>query len=204
LISVEQPDFVAASAKRAARGERIAGLAEAAREGSEEAIGQLVTEFSPLMWQIARAAGLHSGDAEDVVQTVWLRLLGHLQGIRTPAALAAWLATTTRREAWRVRSADRRRLPVDQDWMTAIPDPAPGAEELVITGDQQRELWQALSQLDERCQELLRIVAFVPRVDYDVIAAELDMPRGSIGPTRGRCLAKLRALLAATAEGTTQ
>jgi RNA polymerase sigma factor (sigma-70 family) len=202
LISVEQPEPATTPAKRRDRGEHIAGLAEAAMQGSEQAIGQLVTEFSPLMWQVARAAGLSSGDSEDVVQTVWLRLLGHLGGIRTPAALAGWLVTTTRREAWRVRDTGRRRVPLGQDWLAAIPDPAPGAEDLVITDDQRRELWQALSQLDERCQELLRIVAFAPRADYDVIAAELGMRRGSIGPTRGRCLAKLRALLAATAEGT--
>ncbi len=203
-MPVDSSESAAAPTSRADRGVRIARLAEAARDGSEGAIGELVTEFSPLMWQVARATGLSSADAEDVVQTVWLRLLDHLQGIRTPAALAAWLVISTRREAWRVRSISRRRLPLDQNWLTAIPDPGPTAEDLAITDDRRRELWQAIGQLDERCQELLRIVAFVPRADYGVVAAQLQMRRGSIGPTRGRCLAKLRALLAATAEGTTR
>jgi RNA polymerase sigma factor (sigma-70 family) len=201
LISADSCESVTTPAGQPDRDTRLAGLVDAARKGSEDAVGQIVTELSPLLWQVARAAGLSSGDAEDVLQTVWLRLLAHLDDIRTSAALTGWLVTTTRREAWRVRGAGRRQAPADQKWLSSIPDPRPGAEELAVTADQQRELWQALAQLDPRCQELLRIVAFVPRPDYDVVAAELGMPRGSIGPTRGRCLAKLRALLGRAAEG---
>lgn len=200
-MSVDSGEFITAPSGQADRDARLAALVSAARNGREDAIGQIVTELSPLLWQVARAAGLNSGDAEDVLQTAWVRLLAHLGDIRTPAALTAWLLTTTRREAWRVRGAGRRQAPADQDWLTAVPDPRPGAEDLAVSADQQRELWAALGQLDPRCQELLRIVAFVPRPDYDIVAAELGMPRGSIGPTRGRCLAKLRALLARTAEG---
>jgi len=184
------------------RGTRLEVLVDAARNGREDAIGEIVTELSPLLWQVARAAGLSTSDAEDVLQTVWLRLLTHLDDIHTSAALTAWLVTTTRREAWRVRGTGRRQLPADQDWLAAIPDQRPGAEDLAVAADLRRELWAALGQLPPQCQELLRIVAFVPRPDYDVIAAKLGMPRGSIGPTRGRCLAKLRALLASSAEGT--
>jgi DNA-directed RNA polymerase specialized sigma24 family protein len=77
-----------------------------------------------------------------------------------------------------------------------VPDPGPGSEDLVISDEQRHALWTAVRQLSPRCQELIRIVAFVPRPDYQAVAAELGMPIGSIGPTRGRCLAKLRALLA--------
>jgi RNA polymerase sigma factor (sigma-70 family) len=171
------------------------------RDGRDEAIGELVTELSPLLWQVARAAGLAAADAEDVVQTAWLRLLSHLDGIHTSAALTGWLVTTTRREAWRVRQTGRRQLPADQDRLAAIPDPAPGCEEDAIAADQRRALWSAFGQLSPRCQELLRTVAFVPRPDYDVVAARLGIPRGSVGPTRGRCLAKLRAILITSAEG---
>jgi RNA polymerase sigma factor (sigma-70 family) len=188
-------------ASRPDRSARITGLMNAARDGSEEALGQIVTELSPLLWQVARAAGLSSGDAEDVLQTVWLRLLSHLDGIRSPGALTAWLVITTKREAWRVRAAGRRQLPADQDWLDVLPDHGPGLEEQVIVDDQRRTLWDAIARLDRRCQELLRIIAFVPRPDYAVIAAELGMRPGSVGPTRGRCLAKLRALLAAGPEG---
>jgi RNA polymerase sigma factor (sigma-70 family) len=184
------------------RNARITGLMNAARDGSEEALGQIVTELSPLLWQVARAAGLSSDDAEDVLQTVWLRLLSHLDDIRSPGALTGWLVITTKREAWRVRAAGRRQLPVDQDQFTVLPDQGPGLEDQAIVDDQRRALWAAIRQLDQRCQELLRIIAFVPRPDYAAVAARLGMRPGSVGPTRGRCLAKLRAMLAAdTAEG---
>jgi len=173
----------------------------AARDGSEDALGQIVNELSPLLWQVARAAGLSSGDAEDVLQTVWLRLLSHLDSIRSPAALTAWLVVTTKREAWRVRAAGRRQLPTDLDWLAALPDPAPGSEDRVVIDDQRRALWTAIGRLDRRCQELLRIIAFVPRPDYAAVAARLGMRPGSVGPTRGRCLAKLRAVLASGPEG---
>jgi RNA polymerase sigma factor (sigma-70 family) len=183
------------------RGARIAGLVRAVRDGSEDALGQIVTEFSPMLWHVARAAGLSPDDAQDVVQTVWMSLLSHLDDIHTPAALAGWLVTTTRREAWRVRGAGRKQVPADQDWLAELPDRGPGSEELAIIGDGRRALWSAIGQLTPRCQELLRIIAFVPRPDYRAVAAELGMPVGSIGPTRGRCLAKLRALLADDPEG---
>jgi RNA polymerase sigma factor (sigma-70 family) len=186
------------------RSERIVRLVSAARQGSEAALGQIVTELSPLLWQVARAAGLSSSDAEDVLQTVWMRLLAHLDDIHTSAALTGWLVTTTRREAWRVSAAARRQVPADTELLSMLPDPGPGSEEQVVLDDQRRILWQAIGQLSPRCQELLRIVAFVPRPDYAAVAAELGMPTGSVGPTRGRCLAKLRSLLAGDLEGSSR
>ena len=193
---VDESRSATAPPGRPDRNARIADMVNAARQGSDDALSQLVTELTPLLWHTARAAGLSSDDAKDVVQTVWMRLLSHLDGIRTSAALTGWLVVTTRREAWRVRAAGRRQLPADHNWFSVLPDRRPGAEEQVISDDQRRELWVAIGQLPQRCQELLRIVAFVPRPDYQAVAAELGMAVGSIGPTRGRCLAKLRALLA--------
>jgi RNA polymerase sigma factor (sigma-70 family) len=117
------------------------------------------------------------------------------------AALTGWLVTTARREAWRVRAAGRRQLPTDQDQLAELPDQGPGSEEQVILDDQRRTLRAAISQLSGRCQELLRIIAFAPRPDYAAVADALGMPVGSIGPTRGRCLAKLRVLLAGDPAG---
>ena len=190
-----------AQAGRQDRGERIAGLLEAARAGSDEALGQIVAEHSPLLWHVARAAGLNCGDAEDVLQTVWLRLLAHLDDIRTSAALTGWLVVTARREAWRVRAAGRRHVPAEGEAFDTLPDQGAGPQEQVLIDDQRRTLWVAIAQLPARCQELLRIVAFVPRPDYSAVAAELGMPVGSVGPTRGRCLAKLRVLLGLDPEG---
>lgn len=180
---------------------RIAGLVNDAKQGRREAVGELVSELSPLLWQVARASGLSSSDAEDVLQSVWLNLLANLDAIRTPGSLTSWLITATRRQAWRVRAADRRQKPVDYEWLTAIPDAGADSEQRLIMKDEQRELWEALGSLPGRCQKLLRIVAFVPRPDYDDIAVRLGMPRGSVGPTRGRCLDKLRSALDGALDG---
>ena len=176
-------------------GSRMDSLLRAAQEGGEEAFDQIVTELTPTLWHVARASGLNRPDAEDVVQTAWLSLVSHLDTIRTPAALKSWLLTTTKREAWRVKAVDRRTRPADDEWLTAIPDPGTAAEEYVIIKDEQRALLAAFAALPQRCQELLRMVAFEARPDYDVIAASVGMPRGSVGPTRGRCLDKLRVAL---------
>jgi RNA polymerase sigma factor (sigma-70 family) len=192
---------VTVRANKPGRAARMADLLSAARAGSEDALGQIVNELSPLLWQVARSAGLSQGDAEDVLQTVWMRLITHLDGIHDAGALTGWLVTTTKREAWRVRAAGRKQLPADQDVFADLPDKGPGSEEQVIVEDQRRELWAAIGMLSRRCQELLRIMAFAPRSDYATVAAALGMRVGSIGPTRGRCLAKLRALLADGPEG---
>jgi DNA-directed RNA polymerase specialized sigma24 family protein len=97
-----------------------------------------------------------------------------------------------------VRAALKAELPVDGSAMTEMTDTAnslPAPEESVLLAERHRDVWRAVRTLPRRCQELLRVVAFVNRPDYDEIAVALGMPRGSIGPTRGRCLAKLRTLL---------
>jgi RNA polymerase sigma factor (sigma-70 family) len=167
----------------------------AATPASVNRVDELVGVLTPMLWQVARAAGLSVQDAEDVVQTSWVRLLAHLDTIREPGAITAWLITATRREAWRVAAARRRTQPADHEWLTAIPDPGENSEDRAVLAEEQRALWAALRTLSPRCQELLRIVAFVPRPDYDVVAERLGMVRGSVGPTRGRCLDKLRVAL---------
>ena len=198
---MDEPRPASVRASQRDRADRITALMNAARQGSDDAVGEMVTEFSPLLWHVARAAGLSSGDAEDVLQTVWTRLLEHLDDIRTPAALGGWLVVTAKREAWRVRAAERRQIPAETDSFAELPDQGTGSEETVILDDQRRTLWAAIRQLSPRCQELLRIIAFVPQADYAAVAAKLGMRIGSIGPTRGRCLAKLRAVLADGLEG---
>jgi RNA polymerase sigma factor (sigma-70 family) len=201
MTAMEEPGPAGVRASQRDRADRITALMSAARQGSDDAVGEMVTEFSPLLWHVARAAGLSTGDAEDVLQTVWTRLLEHLDDIRTPAALGGWLVVTAKREAWRVRAAERRQIPAETDSFAELPDQGPGSEETVILDDQRRTLWAAIRQLSPRCQELLRIIAFVPQADYAAVAAKLGMRIGSIGPTRGRCLAKLRAVLADGLEG---
>ncbi|SRR5712691_9173320 len=174
---------------------RLADLVNLAKAGHSEALGEFVTEFTPMLWQVARATGLSSSDAEDVLQSVWLSLISHLETIHTPGALASWLVITTRRESWRVRKEDHHQEPTEQQRLISIPDPMPGSEEQAIMAEEGRRLWAAFRTLSQRCQQLLRVVAFDPRPNYDELAAILEMPRGSVGPTRGRCLEKLRAAL---------
>ncbi|WP_313888171.1 RNA polymerase sigma factor [Lentzea alba] len=170
-----------------------AALFAAARDGDRQAFQDLVAALSPMLWHVARSQGLDRETSQDVVQTAWLSLVRDLRQIRNPVALAGWLITTTKRECWRVR--DRRRAEVVTADELDRPDPAPGPEELAGLDDQKRRLWDAVARLDQRCRELLRYVAFVPRPDYAMIAEALGMKHGSVGPTRARCLDKLHGQL---------
>jgi RNA polymerase sigma factor (sigma-70 family) len=178
------------------RRDRLAGLLLDAREGRSGALDAIVAELTPMLWHTARNQGLSPEAAEDVIQTTWLILLRHLNDIAAPGALIEWLVTTARREAWRAGAAARKAdLPGD-DTFDELPGGLLSPDELLVDDERRRTLWSAVARLPERCGELLRIIAFVPRPHYDAVAAALGMPMGSIGPTRGRCLAKLRRLLA--------
>ncbi len=165
------------------------------REGNHQQMGRLVDLLTPLLWQTARAQGLSGAAAEDVAQTAWLRLIDHADAIEEPRAVLSWMVTTVRRESWRQHKVAGR----DSTDLEAIPEPScdePGPAQEMVLGERQRVLWTHVQQLNERCQYLLRIVAFGDRPDYSAIADSLNMPVGSIGPTRGRCLHSLRVSLA--------
>lgn len=166
-----------------------------ARAGDRQALDQIVERLTPLLWNVARAQGLDVDTASDVVQAAWLALVEDLYQVHNPLALAAWLVKVTRREAWRARTALRRDQHIDPDDLTELPDSAGDIGAGIADDEQYGCLWRNLQLLDPRCQKLLRIVAFVDRPSYDAAAEALEMPRGSIGPTRGRCLAKLKTLL---------
>ncbi|MEU9828960.1 RNA polymerase sigma factor [Micromonospora chersina] len=192
-VSETPVDRTGASLDRAARlGERL----ERARAGDHDALDEVVRELNPLLWRVARAQGLTAEEAADVVQTAWLELVRGLHTIRSSSALTAWLVTTTRRESWRVRGLAQRQAPHDAATLESSPDPDPGPADLLLSEERDRALWRHVARLPERCRALLRIVAHVDRPDYAAVAEALGMPRGSIGPTRGRCLAKLREMLA--------
>lgn len=161
------------------------------------ALGDVVRELNPLLWHVARAEGLTAEESADVVQTTWLELLRRLHDIRSPRALTSWLVTATRREAWRARELSRRQDPDGAARLESAPDPGPLPGERLLSDERDRALWQHFQRLPERCRMLLRIVAQAARPDYAAVAEALGMPIGSIGPTRGRCLAKLREMLLA-------
>lgn len=162
------------------------------RDGESRAVDDLVRCLSPVLWQIARAQRLDEEAAADVVQTAWLALVRHPESVRDPATVGAWLSTTTRREAWRVARDANRVDPTDEE----LPGPhVLSAEDEATTHLRDRTLWDAVAQLSERCQRLLRVAAFLDRPDYARLSNELGMAVGSIGPTRSRCLTRLRHLL---------
>jgi RNA polymerase sigma factor (sigma-70 family) len=176
---------------------RLGELLERARDGDRESLRELVRVLDPVLWRVARGQGLASEDAADVVQTAWLELLRRLNEIRTPRAVTAWLITTTRREAWHRQQRARRDVPDGGAAASTAMDPGPAPGDRLLADERDRVLWTHFDRLTERCRDLLRIVAQVERPDYTVIAAAFGLPHGSIGPTRSRCLAKLRAMLLA-------
>jgi RNA polymerase sigma factor (sigma-70 family) len=164
--------------------------------GADSAMSELVALLTPILWHTARAQRLDHDLAEDVVQSAWLALVRSAASIADPQAVLQWLIVSVRREAWRVvRKADRvEPREFEADELVTSREELP--EEQLLRADDQSRLWQHVATLTERCRELLRVIAFADRPDYAAVAQALEMPVGSIGPTRGRCLAKLRQLLA--------
>lgn len=169
------------------------------RTGDSRAIDDLVRQMSPVLWHVVRAYRLDEDVAEDVIQFTWLTLVRKADSIENPRAIASWLIITARRQAWRVSSRSRRDEPEDDEILGSRLPASSSAEAEAIDDDSNRTLWEAVRQLTERCQRLLRIVAFDDRPDYRAISEDLGMPVGSIGPTRRRCLEKLRDVI--TAQG---
>ncbi len=178
-----------------ARWERAGELFARWRDGDARAMDDLVRLMTPVLWHLARAYGLDRELAEDVVQSTWLALVRSHASIDEPRTVWAWLSTCARREAWRVGKRQRRADVKEAEQLEPHLPVHESAETTAATDDEARRLWQAVGLLDERCQRLLRIVAFAGRPDYASIAADLMMPVGSIGPTRQRCLGKLRTQL---------
>jgi RNA polymerase sigma factor (sigma-70 family) len=148
---------------------------------------------------VARGHRLSEADAADVSQTVWLRLVESLPRLREPAAVAGWLTTTTRHECLRLLRRSGREI-VDDDQLALLPADDDLSPESVAEAHERQELVQrALDGLSLRCRTLLRALASSPDTSYAEISQALDMPIGSIGPTRGRCLEHLRKSLQADA-----
>ena len=174
---------------------RAAALFCAYRDGDQSRIGDLVDLVTPILWHTARAQRLDRETAEDVVQSTWLTLVRSARSITDPQAVLQWLIVTTRREAWRVVKRVDRVEPRENVGDELAGPSVELPEEMVLRDDTDQRLWQHVAQLSERCRALLRVIAFSDRPDYATVARALAMPVGSIGPTRGRCLAKLRQQL---------
>ena len=181
-----------AEARDAGSPTEIAPLVRAASDGDPEAWAAIVKRFAGLVWAVARGHGLSSADAADVSQTTWLRLAEHLHRIREPERLAGWLATTARNEALRMLRRSQRHLPMD-DCLGCAPDQqAPDVERGLLDEERDAALWRAFESLSGPCKVLLRVLIADPAPSYAEVSAMLGMPVGSIGPTRSRCLTRLR------------
>ena len=169
----------------------------AARQDAD-AWGRLVERHTGLIWSIARQYRLREADAADVVQTTWLRLLEHLDRLHDEERVASWLATTARRECLRVVAGTRRTIPTDGDAAVfeSLASEDCSLDQLIAQEDAD-EVRLALRALPPRWRELMELLMSDPAPSYQAVAAQLDVPVGSIGPTRGRCLRKLRDLIEA-------
>jgi RNA polymerase sigma factor (sigma-70 family) len=176
----------------------VSALLRSAAAGDRQAWERLVDRYADLVWSICRKLGMNAEDAADAVQLTWLALLENLDRIRDPERLSGWLATTCRRHCLSLMRRSRPTVHVDDELMERLLSHGSPADEAVLTAEQFAIVWQAFRQLSELCQRVLR--ALIVEADdgppsYRAVAANLQMPAGSLGPTRARCLGQLRKLL---------
>jgi RNA polymerase sigma factor (sigma-70 family) len=165
-------------------------LVTAVRRGDNAAWTQLIERFDRMLRGIARSYRLSAADVDDVVQATWIRLHQHIDSVREPAAIAGWLATTTRRESLRMLQVHMREQP------SADPELGEGAcqdrpERELLASEERVVLGRARATLPDRQRRRMLMLATDPDVDYRHISAKLAMPIGSIGPIRARGLARL-------------
>jgi RNA polymerase sigma factor (sigma-70 family) len=174
----------------------VAALVRRAAAGDMTAWERLVEKYARLIWSITGEFKLVESDAADVAQTTWLRLLEHIDRIQSPDRVGSWLASTARHECLRCVAA-RKRIVLSQDEVDLVDTAAtaPEVDERLLAAERDQTVRDAMSHLPRRSQRLLELLMADPPTSYTEISDELGIPVGSIGPTRGRCLARLRVLL---------
>ena len=167
-------------------------LVKAAADGDSRAWDAIVERYSGMVWAVCRGCGLSHNDAAEVSQTTWLRLVERLGSIHDPERLGSWLAVTARRESWHVSRRSGRIIPTDTEAALYDREADEDIDHGILARERQDLLRQAFDTLHPRCQRLLRLLTADPAPAYVDVAAALDIPIGSIGPTRARCLDCLR------------
>ena len=168
----------------------LAALVNAARAGDDVAWRRLVTRYERRLRDVVRSYRLSPADADDVLQTTWLRLFNNIGRIRDPDAVGAWLATTARRECLRLlQGPTREQLTDDADLGEACEQDSPEVE--LLAAERRAVLNRALATLPERHRRLMAMLASEEAPDYRHISQTLAMPIGSIGPIRARSIARL-------------
>jgi RNA polymerase sigma factor (sigma-70 family) len=188
-----QADRVAAASGRRPRvaGADLERLVATAAAGDDLAWDALVRRFQPHLLRVARSQGLSAEQAEDAVQDTWMRLMRNIGRVREPRALAGWLTTTARHESLRVRERSAREKPT-ADELRGDVSVTDEAEARLDVAACRAAVTRALDVLPTRHRTLMRALFDDAAGSYSEIARDLDMPVGSIGPIRGRCLAQLR------------
>jgi RNA polymerase sigma factor (sigma-70 family) len=162
--------------------------------GDRDAWSEIVEEFEGMLCAVARGHRLSDADVADVAQTTWLRFAENLNRLQDPSRVGAWLATTARRECLRTLRTSARELPAAEPPEPVQPQVAP-IDRNLLEAERDEELRAAFRRLPARDQALLRMLVADPQPSYEDIGAALQMPIGSIGPTRGRALERLRVEL---------
>jgi RNA polymerase sigma factor (sigma-70 family) len=177
----------------------VTSLVRRAAEGDRHAWEGLVDQYARLIWSITVEFKLTESDASDVAQTTWLRLLQNINRIEHPDRVGSWLAATARNECLRSLAAHKRVVlgHDDAEFDGAVAH-GPEIDERLLADERAQVVRDALTRLPRRWQRLLEMLMADPPVPYADISDELGLPVGSIGPTRGRCLARLRVLLQAS------
>jgi len=172
----------------------VAQMVARASVGDAVAWQAMVDRYAGLVLSVCRQFRLSDQDAQDVSQTVWLRLVERLDSLREPQALAGWLVTSTRNECIAVWRAARRQFPLSPTTAQAISDHGDSIplDHDLLQEERHLALREAFGQLPERCQTLLSLLFSDPPASYEEISRKLGVSKGSIGPTRARCLDKLR------------
>jgi RNA polymerase sigma factor (sigma-70 family) len=195
MESQEQPNSPEPQlSDRPSAGADLGDLIVAARKGDAEAWKALVRRYTPLVNAVTRRYRLALADAEDVSQMVWLKLFENLAGLRETRALPGWIKTTAQREALRILNARRRTQPMDPSVLIGLDPQSPdeGADSALLRMERNRAVQHGLAELAPEHRRLLVLLHAEPRASYKEISTTLGMPPGSIGPTRARCLVKLR------------
>ncbi len=174
----------------------IAELVRQAAAGDRSAWERLVDQYERLIWAVTRDFKLLDSDAADVFQVTWLRLLEHINKLEKPERVGAWLAATARNECLRCLAARKKVILAKDDIvLEAAAEPEPEIDEALLSAERSQMVREALANLPWRWQRMLELLMADPPASYAEISEQTGLPIGSIGPTRSRCLARLRALL---------
>ena len=177
----------------------VAALVQRAAEGDHWAWERLVDQYARLIWAMTRDFKLVESDAADVFQATWLRLLEHIDRLEQPARVQSWLAATAKHECLRSLAARKKVMLVHDDvTLKSGVAHAPEIDEGLLREERVQDVRDALSRLPWRWRRLVEMLMADPPVPYTEISDQLGLPVGSIGPTRGRCLERLRVLLQAS------